>query len=125
MNSEDPIREALALWETSSGIPHFPPSTPKPRALVIVDKIIKECPDAEERLMPLVGHQNALVIAFTLLTLQKLQASRWESLWRQFVTDERKVPVCTGSFVFEKTLGDFVKRLLVESEEQKKHGQRS
>ena len=87
----------------------------QPEARAFVERIATEFRECEQKLTELVEHENQLVVAYTLLTLELMGSHKLRTLPSSLLERRSKLTLRIGSFSTSMDLGGLARQL------QKRH----
>jgi hypothetical protein len=82
-------------------------------------EILTARPDLEEKLLELLNHPHQLVVAYALLTLDRMESSTLKNLPEELLKRKEKVSLITGSFSQKMELGAFARHIQKKQRERK------
>jgi hypothetical protein len=105
------VDRAVEAWKKAQVVYQSPSWEGRPEARAFVERIATEFRQCEHKLTGLLEHENQLVVAYALLTLQLMGSRRLRTLPAQLLERRSKITLRTGSFSTSMDLGGLVRQL--------------
>jgi hypothetical protein len=106
------LDRAQVVWKQAQVFFQMPSFEGKPEARVTAERIAIEHPEYENDLLALLHHENQLVVAYTLLTLQLMGSTALKHLPEDLLQRRNKLTVSTESFKQTMDLGGFARQVM-------------
>lgn len=105
------VDRAIEVWKKAQVVYQSPSWEGRPEARVFVERIATEFRECERKLAELLEHENQLVAAYALLTLQLMGSRTLRTLPAQLLERRSKITLRTGSFSTSMDLGGLARQV--------------
>jgi hypothetical protein len=109
--ASDLLDEAVEHWKHSQVVHQSPSWNGQPEARALAERIASDSPESEQRLFELLGHENQLVVAYALVTLQLMNSARLVEIPRNLLESRSRVTLIAGSFSTSTDLGSLARQI--------------
>lgn len=118
-SKESILDKAVKEWEKSQVLFMSPPWNGQPAASHMVEVLINHA-EMEKSVVSLLSHKNQLVVAYSLLTLTRMDSAILGSLPADLLDRKEKITQMMGSFADKMELGAFARHVQKEWLKQRK-----
>lgn len=109
MNPVDLIKKAEKIWAKAKVLYVGVSFYGEPEALAIQEKLIEKPEDYHDKLIENLEHENPLVIAYSVKTLEKMNSEHLLELSDKLLSMRNKITIREGSFSISTDLGGIVR----------------
>ena len=105
------VDRAVEVWKKAQVVYQSPSWEGRPEARAFAERIAAEFRQCEHKLVKLLSHENQLVVAYALLTLQLMGSESLRTLPAELLQRRSKITLRTGSFSTSMDVGGLARQL--------------
>jgi hypothetical protein len=106
----DIVDRAVEVWKKAQVLYQSPSWEGRPEARAFAERIATDFQEGEHKLVKLLEHENQLVVAYALLTLQLMGSRGLRALPAELLERRSKITLRTGSFSTSMDLGGLARQ---------------